>query len=187
MNSQLSGRSLATVCCLIAITTLIVGCVERSLTPTEAAPTTDTDTSLTPGQGEQAPCAWVWARRHLPDLSDQVEAALEAAGISGAGARATAFGEECVDAKTNKVIRFAVMETDYLIELQVEDLRDLEALGLLTVQVLEVLARFPPGKISLQLVADEERYLRMSWGQAIQALEEGLSGVGLMKTLGYQP
>ena len=40
-------------------------------------------------------CAWSWANRPLPEVTDQLQAALEAAGIPGVKARVYDFGENC--------------------------------------------------------------------------------------------
>ena len=140
------------------------------------------------------PCGWVWASRPLPELSTQVRAALDDAGIAADSARAVAFGEDCVDAQTNEVRRFAAMQTDFHVTLPVDDAEDLEALGASVAGVLAVLDGFPPndtpgprhGQVRITFVAGEEKVaLSFTHLEAVKAREQGLGGAALLEALGY--
>ena len=119
---------------LLLLTMLLAACN----LPGPTAPVTET-----PGAG-YTQCAWNWATQPLPELSAQVQSALEAAGLTGITASAEAYGENCITA-TGVVDHFAAMETDFRITVQVASLSDLEALGALLEQILVVLDTFPPG------------------------------------------
>jgi hypothetical protein len=163
--------------------------VEPSDTPLPSpVPTTD--------PSDYTQCGWKWNTRPLPDLTDEVQAGLDAAGIQGATAIVYAFGEDCFDPQTGTVLRFATLETDIDITLEVANLGDLEALGNLAEQVLVVLDGFPPnsvpgaqpGQISLGFTSGEEqRWLRFPVEQANNARERGLRGSSLLEALGYSP
>ena len=102
--------------------------------------------TLSPAQQELTPCAYTWATQSLPEVTRQVQAALEAAGLSQATGRAEAFGENCIE--TSGAVRsFGTMETDFRIQLPVTDLADRQALGDLLEKVMVVLDQFPPGKV----------------------------------------
>ena len=89
--------------------------VQPSDTPLPSpVPTTD--------PSDYTQCGWKWNTRPLPDLTDEVQAGLDAAGIQGATAIVYAFGEDCFDPQTGTVLRFATLETDIDITLEVANL-----------------------------------------------------------------
>lgn len=92
-------------------------------------------------------CALVWASQPLPDLSAQVQSAFEADGLKDVRASAQAFGENCIDPKTNQSISFASMETDFQITAHVPGLTNRANLGNSLEKILVVLDAFPIGKI----------------------------------------
>lgn len=160
---------------------LLVAC-GGAPTPTATPPATD--------------CHWNWNRQSLTELSEQVQVALNAAGIPGATAYATAYGEDCIDPETNTVRDFVAMETDFYVTLPVGDLADLDALGNLTAEVLAVLDGFPPdstpgpqpGYIGITfVVGEEELNFRFTVEQAADARKRGLTGADLLEPLGYPP
>ncbi len=163
----------------------------------EPAPVTKTSTpfppALTPTATEYPyeQCGWNWATQPLPDLSAQVQSAMEAAGLKDVTAIAEAYGEDCLDANGNPV-RFAAMETDFRITVQVALLTDRESLGNLLEQILVVLDQFPasvtPGPqagyvgVTFQSKDDELRlWFLMEDGESARAL--GLRGAALLDKL----
>jgi hypothetical protein len=92
-------------------------------------------------------CAFVWATRPLPELSEQFQKALNAVGLEGVTATANAYGENCNDAKTNQPVSFGTLETDFHIAVKVADLADKDNLGNLLEKILRVLAAIPTDKI----------------------------------------
>ena len=75
----------------------------------------------------------VWSSHRLDGLSQQVQDALDAAGIEGAEATAEAYGEDWFEqgeaGGSPTLCNFSVMETDFHIVLPVETLADLDGLG----------------------------------------------------------
>jgi hypothetical protein len=151
-----------------------------------AAPPPATDTPVYQN------CYFNWATQPLPDLSRQVQAAVEKADLRGVTARAEAYGENCLDAATNKIVGFSAMETDYRITAEVTDLKDTEALGSLLERILVVLDQFPtrstpgpqPGYVGVRFTArEEELNLWFLMEAAKAAREEGLHGSQLLERL----
>jgi len=80
-------------------------------------------------------CAWMWASEPRPQLTAELEAALEAAGLEGAEARTEAIGETSCG-------EFGWASTNYEVSLWVESLEDRETLGNLFGRALVVLNTF---------------------------------------------
>ncbi len=156
-------------------------------TPTPSpAPTSTTTLSYTE-------CGWNWATQPLPELSAELESALQESIQLPLEAHAEAFGEHCFDGRTNEVAYFVARETDFYITVHAEALDDREALGRLTEQILLVLlSHFPveatpgpqPGYLSINFVTDiGELRLRFGWFDAESALGSGLHGASLLEAL----
>ena len=103
------------------------------------------DTRTAPATSQN--CIFAWATQPLPDLTAKVQAAINAAGLTGVSANAEAYGENCYDSQTNKPVRFSTLETDFYITVKVTTLIDKDILGKLLEKILAVLDSFPPGKI----------------------------------------
>jgi hypothetical protein len=138
---------------LLLCLTIILACNLPRPVPTpdlEPAPVKKTSTPLLPTLTPTATeypyeqCGWNWATQPLPDLSAQVQSAMEAAGLTGVTAIAEAYGENCLNAN-GEAVRFAAMETDFRVTVQVSSLTDRESLGNLLEQILIVLDQFPVG------------------------------------------
>jgi hypothetical protein len=136
-------------------------------------------------------CGWNWATQPLPDLSTEVQSALEAAGLTGTTARAEAYGENCLS-QNNEVLYFAAMETDFHISVEVPDLSDTGALGDLLERILVVLDTFPPGAtpgpqpgyIGVSFTKGQEilnLWFTVTDGESARAL--GLHGAALLEEL----
>ena len=135
-------------------------------------------------------CAYMWARKPLPDLSEDFKEALKEVQPQADG-YAEAYGENCVDSQGN-VVRFLSMETDFYATLEVEGLRDKQSLGELTEQVLNVVSKFPiedtpgpqPGYVGINFEAPEDEFrLWFTQSDADAALENGLHGEELFNAL----
>jgi hypothetical protein len=134
-------------------------------------------------------CYFNWDTQSLPDLSTTVQSAMEATGLKEMTVSAEAYGEDCIDAQTNKVVSFSAMETDYRIQMTVDNLTDRERLGSLLEQILVVLDGFPtgttpgpqPGYIGISFQAGTEElnlwFLKQD-GESARA--EGLHGAALL-------
>jgi hypothetical protein len=138
------------------------------------------------------PCYFNWATQSLPELSVQVQAAMESAGLNNIVAIAEAYGENCYGGQDNQPIYFATMETDFRVTIQVRDLKDREMLGSLLDQILAVLDGFPPGAtpgpqpgyigITFQSQDDATRlWFTVIDGESARAL--GLKGAALLDKL----
>ena len=136
-------------------------------------------------------CAWNWATQSLPDLSVEVQSALEAAGLEGGTASAEAYGENCITG-TGEVDHFAAMETDFRVSLEVQDLADSAALGDLLERILVVLDGFPPdatpgpqpGYIGVRFIhGTEDINLWFNLTASKSARELGLHGADLYSEL----
>jgi hypothetical protein len=136
-------------------------------------------------------CAWNWNTRPLPELSAQIQSAMNGAGLKNVIATAEAYGEDCITAE-GVVDHFAAMETDFRITAQVPSLTDRESLGNLLEQILIVLDQFPasvtPGPndgyvgVTFQTKDDELRlWFLVEEGESARAL--GLHGAALLDKL----
>jgi hypothetical protein len=154
------------------------------LRPTTVTDTPDTETGYTE-------CYWNWASQPLPDLSAEVQSALEAVGLRGVTASAEAYGENCIIG-TGEVDHFATMETDFRIRMEVHDLADIATLGDLLEQILVVLDAFPPeatpgpqpGYIGVRFVHETEDinlWFTVMYGDSARA--QGLHGANLFTEL----
>ena len=173
---------------ILLLAILLAACDLASLIPgLKSAPVTETPSLVSSYTG----CAWTWNTQPLPDLSTQVESALKAAGLNGVTASAEAFGENCIIA-TGEVDHFAVMETDFRIRVEVQDLADTAALGDLLERILGVLDTFPPGDtpgpqpgyIGVRFVHETEEinlWFTVNSGESARA--QGLHGAELINEM----
>ena len=92
-------------------------------------------------------CIYAWATQPLPELSEKVQAAISAAGLTGVNANVEAYGENCIDSQTNRSVRFSTLETDFYIIVKVANLTDEDNMGNFLEKILVVLDTFPAGKI----------------------------------------
>lgn len=104
-------------------------------------PPTPTATSAQPGS-----CAYIWASRDLPDVSQQVKQAYRDVGLAQIDARAAAYGENCIT-DPNSPAGFSALQTDFYLTIPVENLTDTQMLGDWLVKALPVLDQFQLGHI----------------------------------------
>ncbi|GAP05834.1 hypothetical protein ATHL_00675 [Anaerolinea thermolimosa] len=149
----------------------------------------ENEATLTP---TSLPCAYAWAEQSLPDLTAEVQRALDVAGLNRVEALAVAYGENCVDTLNNQVVSFSVMETDFYFTVVVEDTGNREALGNLIYQLLLITEQFPPGKapgpnpgLLTVLFQDEKQnvQVRAKLVDALAAKTRGLRGSALLEAL----
>lgn len=172
--------------CVLLLGLLLAGCSLPSLP--QVTPTADVPPTVTPPPQS---CGWQWASQPLPELSAQVEQAMQAAVQPQAQAYAQAYGENCRQAD-GSVAYFATLETDFYVTLEVEDLSNADALGVLLEQVLTVLDGFPPqatpgpqsgyARVTFQ-AGGEQRTLWFPLSLADQKRREGLHGADLLRAL----
>jgi hypothetical protein len=163
---------------------LLTACNLPASTPNQAtAPATEP-----PDQ----PCAFQWATRSLPELSDRVQQAVQAAGLEGVTGHAEAYGEACSTGNPKLTPSFGAMETDYRFTLKVASLDDRDALGERLERILAILDGFPvgttpgpqPGYVGVSFVAPQDT-LNL-WFRRVDsqnALAQGLHGAALLDAL----
>lgn len=117
-----------------------------SRTPTQTAPPPATP-SDTPDGSFSGSCAWTWANQELPELSDELRQEFDEASLEGVEIRASAYGENCLDAETNKVVRFTAMQTDFYLSVPVQDPEDHQAAGDWIAKVINILRPYTPGRV----------------------------------------
>jgi hypothetical protein len=93
----------------------------------------------------QAPnCYYVWSSQDLPDLSRQLDRELRVVDPALSGG-AYAYGEDCVAADGTRT--FSAMETDFQIQVRVDDLADKERMGNAIGDAMAVVRRLPPSQL----------------------------------------
>jgi hypothetical protein len=171
--------------------------VETLFASTQSEPATTlatrTPPSLTDAPTTPVPdCYFNWATQALPELTAEIQSALDAAGLENVTVSAAAYGENCYTYDTNEVAYFAAMQTDFTVTAQVASLDDEAALGDLAAEILTVLNSFPPdedpgpnpGRITLIFTQDTNQvFVTVPVGQAAQLVEQGLSGAALWAAL----
>jgi hypothetical protein len=90
-------------------------------------------------RGMPAQCAYMWARRPLPAITQYAQIALNLAGVAYTNAYAEAYGEDCIDSQTNQVVGFGAMSTDFYLTIPVDNLADASSLGKLALRAYAAL------------------------------------------------
>lgn len=162
-----------------------------SALPTAASTSTVAAPTMTPS-GE-APCAFVWATRDLPDLSERLAKELRALGPAATGS-AYAYGEDCVAADGTRT--FSAMETDFQIQVAVRDLSDKEGLGNWIAKVMAVILGLPPSDLQgpragttdfeFRTPNSDSRRLTVNM-EEFKSKSSGLTGVRLFEMLDSAP
>jgi hypothetical protein len=138
------------------------------------------------------PCAYNWDTQSLPDLSKQVQAAMQAAGMTDITVRAEAYGETCSGGQPSQPPSFGAMETDYRLTVKVASLTDRDKLGSQLEKILIVLDQFPVGTtpgpqsgyvgVSFQ-TGDDQLNLWFHRADGKSAREQSLKGAALLDQL----
>jgi hypothetical protein len=90
-------------------------------------------------------CGYMWAYHNDVELSAKINASIQAIEES-ASARAQLFGEDCVYADGHST--FSAMETDFYIQLPVEDLAAEEEFGNWIAQGMDIVLALPDAEIA---------------------------------------
>lgn len=155
------------VALLIGAGLLVMIWINRKYEP--VVPTTETKLFVPESQtGTSAyeGCYFVWATHDLPDLSTLVQQSAQSLQTQ-AQARAQAYGEDCV--YDNGHADFSVLETDYYISLQVQDLNDEDFMGDWIAQVMTLIDQPPqeqipggqPGFVEFRFSKTETDYINV--------------------------
>jgi hypothetical protein len=81
-------------------------------------------------------CYYVWANQSLPEITKKLDAAIRKLQPT-ASANASAFGENCVYADGHST--FGAMETDFYVQLSIENRSDEDAMGNWIAQVMPLI------------------------------------------------
>lgn len=138
------------------------------------------------------PCGYQWAYQSLPAVSEQLQQALDAAGLDGVTIRAEAFGENCVNAD-GSVQRFLPMQTDLYFQAMLADLAP-ETIGSQVELIYAALQHIPidtlpgPGSASAYLTFEfaaghENIRFRVQRQQVTAALQAGNHNAELYNAL----
>jgi len=137
----------------------LAGC--SSLVQTLAARLTPSPSPIqsaaTPGAGftpaltgtptENIDCAFVWSSRTLTNVSVDVVQAFRSAGYDEVEVEASAYGRDCLDPRSNRVVHFTPLQTDFYINVATANIHDPQELGEWVEKILRVLKAFPPGTV----------------------------------------
>lgn len=143
--------------------------------------------AITPSEESSSPCAYTWAYHDLPDITVEFASAIKAL-IPEADARASAFGEDCINAD-GRAMSFSAMETDFYVTISVADLNDNETLGILIEKILPILDNFPLDKVSgpkegfIEIIfraGEDQRVFRLPLSRGRELREQGLHGAELI-------
>ena len=152
---------------LLAVLVVLPGCaaVSRALqTPTPPATPVATlalntiAPVVTDTPSDPAACAYVLVSKDAPDAAAMLNQAYRSANFTNIDVRAAAYGENCIDTNTNRVVSFSAMQTDVYLTVPVQDIHDEQALGDWATRLVPVIALVPadqlpgpnPGNISVQ-------------------------------------
>lgn len=132
------------------------------------------------------PCAFMWARQDLPELSAQLQGQIEAAGVAGVTVNAYAFGETCSyhDGRS----AFSAMQTDFTLTISGEDFDDAH-LGDTAAEIFRILSAYPAGSTPgpnpgrIEFMIGNSPMLLIPYPTAMRWLEEGLSGEALWQAI----
>jgi hypothetical protein len=190
---------------LLVLAAAALSCNLPQARPPAAPPITQTATATstaepsivltaTPTADQSGQCAYVEARKTLPDLSKKFLESLKGAALPVTEARAEAYGENCVVAD-GTVLRFAAMETDFYVTLEVSDLADESAMGKQLGQVLDIIDRVPraetgpnPGYIGVMFKAKGQvDNLWFTQTQADNLRAQGVKEAELYRALKNRP
>jgi len=160
--------------------------------PPRVAPVTAlavADITPTPYEG----CFYVWATKELPELSQRLDRALQTLG-QDVSARAYAYGEDCVFADGHAT--FSALETDFIVQVRVKDMRDERALGNWIRAVMEAVLALPnpevpgprPGRVDFLFRASESEGLPVSVRiEPYRSQARGLHGAELFRFFHNSP
>ena len=180
----------------ILLTVILAACtaVSGAATPTSVMPTLTVaavPTITLVSTASSYNCGYIWARQRLPELDNQVQAALNSAGLDSIQVWTEAYGENCMDS-LGQVQSFSAMETDFHLTVPVSSLTDLDSMGSQLEKALDVLDAFPPGKVPgpqpgyvgvLFTAGQDQLNLWFTVQDGINARQQGLHGAALLEAL----
>jgi len=162
--------------------------------PEPVVETTDTPQPFDPLEGieSEVQCAYVWSSRHLPEFTELLQAAYRTAQMDDVAADVSGYGENCLDPVTKEIVRFAIMRSDFYLNITVDDIDNRDALGRRLTTVMTILQRFPantfpgtqPPNVLIRFESGEDTaILSFSLERYEQAMADGLLGAALLDAL----
>lgn len=158
--------------------------------PTQVLATATSEPSLTPVPPTPTlsnECNWGWATQPLPEVTDAAQAAITNAGLNTSTVRAIAFGENCYQLYTSKVLFFGTMYTDFYLNTPATDLNDLDALAAIvktayqTLSTLNFTLPARPGELDITFTSgSESKHFRAMFDDIRPLIEAGKSSAELL-------
>jgi len=197
---------------LILLIILAAGCSQPAQRPTLAIeqelPAETAAANLTRAAGENLPgtgtaetpaltptpvfCAYVWEYRPLTELSSLAQAAVRQAGALEAQVTAEAYVESCLNVTNKTLSGSRLVQTDFWVELEIDNLDDREQTGKLAASLSSALIALPadqvpgiqPGLITVRFLAGEaEKKMSMRIVKVKEVLDQGFSGSAFLDAL----
>ena len=195
MKEEPAGHSVRNALIIVlGIVILIIGFIvirnilwppQTVILPSPAAAQTDYPSS--------EPCAYVWASKDLPELTEELTTLYVPANIPDLQVRASAFGENCLN-EDGSIREFLTRQTDltYSLELGVSDRQVVgETIG----KILEVLVKVPEsqfpgsntGDMTFQFIESNGLLTTVRGGreELISAYQAGKRGADLLTFLDF--
>lgn len=152
-------------------------------------PTQEITVTPTPYDGY---CSSVWASQPLPEVTTRLGQVFREVGWAEVEVQASAYGETCVDLKTNALISFSPYQTDFYINVAVRSAEDTQVMSEWVIDILDILEDFQPGavpgenpgKLEIEFT-DGERGVLLAFSQqeGRELVEQGLRGTALIEEL----
>ena len=137
-------------------------------------------------------CAYVLVSKDAPDAAAMINQAYRSANFTNIDVRAAAYGENCIDTNTNRVVSFSAMQTDIYLTVPVQDIHDEQALGNWVARLTPVIDLVPagqlpgpnPGNISVQFIDSSGTVtLWFPRKSAQELIQKGIDGSALYEAL----
>lgn len=160
--------------------------------PLDRLETNQTITSGESAVSTPVSCVYTWDIRSLPEITAQLQQALNVARLNQVEIFAEAYGEYCIVTQTNRALGFTIIETDFKIIIPVSDLEDENQKGKILSDTLKEIAAFPedtfpgtrPGWVNVRFVSgDQEENFRFELEAAKNALTSDLENEDLLQAL----
>lgn len=146
-----------------------------SLTPIPPSPTLSNE------------CNWGWATQPLPEITSAAQDAIINAGLDTTIVRSLAFGENCYQLYTSKILFFSTMYTDFYLNTPVADLNDLDGLAgfvklaYQTLSTLNITLPARPGELDITFTAGgESKHFRAMFDDIRPLIEASKSSAELL-------
>ncbi len=176
--------------------TLVLCACSTGIASPQAVPPSSTATPPPGPDGETTAvpltpqdCGYQWSNQDLPELSSSFQQSIQALQPE-AQASAYAFGENCIR-PDGSIASFTAAETDFNVQLQVDDLANESVLGRWIVQVMQVIDGIPaeqiagprPGRVSIVFQSSTAQSVINFYINQYKALPSGLNHTEVYQAL----